>query len=66
MNDHLIAKYRNIGMDIAEGIGILLMILGHVHISELVINHLIYAFHMPLFFIISGFFIKLRILELLL
>ena len=40
-------------LDIAKGIGILLMVLGHSAIPILISNF-IYAFHMPLFFIASG------------
>lgn len=41
-------------IDIAKGIGILLVILGHsVKFGEIVHN-LIFSFHMPLFFVLSG------------
>ena len=47
-------------IDIAKALGILLVILGHcVYTAK--IPHLgvsIYSFHMPLFFIISGMFVK--------
>lgn len=51
-------------MDIARGIGILLVVLGHSFPDDKFNNNHIYAyiykfiysFHMPLFFIISGFF----------
>ena len=39
-------------IDIAKGIGILLVVLGHINHGWL--NHLIYLFHMPLFFFLSG------------
>ena len=42
-------------IDIAKGIGIWLMVLGHQNISELTRTY-IYSFHMPLFFLISGMF----------
>lgn len=44
-------------IDAIKGIGILLMILGHTSIYQLpvVMHKMIYSFHMPLFFIISGF-----------
>lgn len=42
-------------VDMAKGIAIILVILGHMPFDENVISF-IYAFHMPLFFIISGFF----------
>ena len=44
-------------IDIAKGIGIILVIIGHVSINAN-INDFIYSFHMPLFFIISGFLYK--------
>lgn len=44
---------RNYGIDFVRGIGILLMILGHLYPPTYV--KLIYSFHMPLFFIISGY-----------
>ena len=39
--------------DIARGCGILLITLGHCSVPA-VLNHYIYAFHVPLFFLISG------------
>ena len=46
-------------IDAAKGIGILLMILGHTGMYGLpvVMHKMIYSFHMPLFAIISGFFL---------
>lgn len=41
-------------LDIAKGIGILLMVIGHCIPIYSAINRYIYYFHMPLFFIISG------------
>ena len=43
--------------DIAKGIGIILVIIGHVS-GDNYIKNFIYAFHMPLFFIISGYLYK--------
>lgn len=40
-------------LDIAKGIGIILVIIGHSRVYKPIFNF-IYAFHMPLFFIISG------------
>ena len=42
--------------DIAKGIGILLVIAGHFGIEK--IDKFVFIFHMPLFFIISGYFIN--------
>lgn len=46
-------KNRNYWLDIAKGIAIILMVIGHTPIPEK-ISHFIFAFHMPLFFIASG------------
>lgn len=46
--------------DIAKAIGIILMIIGHCGIKNQYINNFIYSFHMPLFFLISGYFFKYR------
>lgn len=48
-------KCRDTVVDVAKGIGILLVILGHLKNP---IMDFIYAFHMPLFFFISGMFVK--------
>ena len=56
-------KTRNITFDIAKGIGIILVVIGH-YIPEgapswyVGFTHFIYQFHMPLFFIIAGFFFE--------
>lgn len=46
---------RNVVFDIAKGIGITLVVLGHARIPILTFLSL---FHVPLFFLISGYFIK--------
>lgn len=56
-------KKRNDSIDILKGIGIILVVMGHVinsraSIKGININNLIYLFHMPLFFLISGYLIK--------
>lgn len=43
--------------DIAKGMTIMLMILGHTEIPEY-LRIIIYSFHMPLFMIVNGYFIK--------
>lgn len=48
-------KSRDIAVDVAKGIGILLVILGHLKNP---LMDFIYAFHMPLFFFVSGMFVK--------
>lgn len=50
-------KTREKFVDIARGISILLMIVGH-NISDGVLRDFIYSFHMPLFIIVSGMFYK--------
>ena len=40
-------------IDALKGIGIILVLIGHCNIEN--INQYIYLFHMPLFFMISGF-----------
>lgn len=42
-------------IDACKGFGILLMVLGHVYDTPDEVNLIIYSFHMPLFFILSGF-----------
>ena len=41
-------------IDIARGIVIVLMVLGHSYSQSNVIVHWLYSFHMPFFFIVSG------------
>lgn len=49
---------RNVGridtIDIIKGIGILLVIFGHVNTEGQLSRFFIYSFHMPLFFFFSG------------
>lgn len=47
-------------IDIAKGIGILLVILGHSVKFGGAIHNLIFSFHMPLFFVLSGITYKQR------
>lgn len=44
---------RNQWMDVAKGIAIILMVIGHTSIPDY-LSRFIYSFHMPLFFIASG------------
>ena len=44
------------GIDIAKGIGMALVVLGHLTPRTQVLRILAYSFHMPLFFILSGYF----------
>jgi polysaccharide biosynthesis protein PslL len=60
---------RIVHIDIAKGIGILLVVLAHNGLQAYApfLHQFIYAFHMPLFFFLSGMFFKPEIgfLELL-
>lgn len=49
---------RRQDVDFFRGIGIICMILGHIIVNEIIFNRIIHAFHMPMFFIISGMFWK--------
>ena len=51
---------RDNAIDIAKGIGILLVIVGHTGglPADTAVHHFIYSFHMPLFFILGGYFFK--------
>ncbi len=47
-------KERLLYLDCLKGIGIILMVFGHLDLSQNLLTHWIYAFHMPLFFIVCG------------
>ena len=54
---------RNNHIDIAKGIGILFVVLGHnwiVNHDKTLIFQMIYSFHMPLFFLLGGVFLSTR------
>lgn len=53
----MVRKDRIEYIDIAKGLGIILVIIGHSHCPE-EIRKFIYFFHMPFFFFISGFLIS--------
>ena len=53
-------KERDIAIDIAKAFGILFMIIGHFKETPWLLRHFIFSFHMPLFFIFSGYFYKSR------
>lgn len=50
-------KSRNNDISIAKAIGIILMVVGHSGCPS-VIGNFIYLFHMPLFFVCSGYFFR--------
>ncbi len=51
---------RIVYLDVARGIGMLLVVMGHVEYIDIAIRQFIAAFHMPLFFLISGILIQER------
>lgn len=48
-------KQRIEWIDIAKGIGIILVVLGHCVVKSDSVHKFIFAFHMPLFFFLSGY-----------
>jgi len=46
-------------IDIFRGFGIILMIMGHINFGS-IFDHYIHAFHMPMFFFITGYFYKTK------
>lgn len=52
------ATQRIEAFDILKGIGIILMIVAHTYGPKNILWDYIYAFHMPLFFIVSGYFFR--------
>ena len=53
-------KQRIEYIDLAKAIGIIFVIVGHIVSSDTVAKNVIYSFHMPLFFILSGFLLTIR------
>ena len=51
-----ISQSRLRSVDIAKGIAIICIILGHLHEDS--INRVVYTFHVPVFFLITGYFIN--------
>lgn len=49
---------RDETFDVLKGIAIILMIVGHCEVHSL--HAFIHSFHMPLFFFVAGYFLKLR------
>lgn len=47
-------RFRINEIDIAKGIGIILVIIGHCLPNNSLLRLMIYSFHMPLFFVLSG------------
>jgi fucose 4-O-acetylase-like acetyltransferase len=59
MKSEAITNNRLSYMDIAKGFGILCVIAGYM--GNETINRFVFSFHMPLFFIISGYFVSERL-----
>ncbi len=49
---------RDVTFDIMKGVGILLMLVGHYWPESQYAHQFIYSFHMPLFFLVAGYFSK--------
>lgn len=47
---------RNMRVDIARGIAIIAVILGHFSIIN--IRNVVFTFHLPIFFLITGYFTR--------
>ena len=45
---------RNNAVDIARGIAMFSIVLGHLGVSS--INRVVFTYHLPIFYLISGFF----------
>ncbi len=56
LNDNKVV--RNVNIDIMKGIGIVCVVIGHSSFTPEYALRFIYAWHMPLFFILSGCFFK--------
>lgn len=57
-----IKTQRQTWADNAKFIGIALMVLGHNSLASQPLNDFIYSFHMPLFFLLSGYFASTKII----
>ncbi|MDR6121916.1 acyltransferase [Bacillus sp. SLBN-46] len=51
---------RDTTIDAAKGIGIILVVLGHTPGLPMILKEYIYSFHMPLFFLITGYLFNER------
>lgn len=57
------SEAKNNTVTYVKAIGIVLMVLGHTLFGGNIINDVIYTFHMPLFFLMSGYCFKLKYLD---
>lgn len=53
-------KERVDWIDVAKGYGIILVIVGHCFNKETIIHNWIFSFHMPLFFLLSGYCFRIE------
>ena len=58
-------KERLIWIDILKGLGILTVVFAHCYIPDELLKKIIYTFHMPLFFLISGYLHKTNSMKIL-
>lgn len=56
--EHNCGRQRYDFIDISKGIGIILVVLCHTLSQESFVNAVIYSFHVPLFFVVSGLFAR--------
>ncbi len=54
-------RYRDI--DLAKGLGILFITLGHIKYTPPLISKILYSFHVPLFFVIAGYLFSQKTLK---
>ena len=62
----MIKTKRNLAVDLVKGIAIIAVVIGHLdncadvldYMTYKVVHKIIYSFHMPLFFIVAGFFFR--------
>ena len=59
MTEAVVGKTRIGWIDVLRGFGVVLMIVGHVDFGT-PFDRYVHAFHMPLFFVVSGFFFNPR------
>lgn len=58
MRNDVTRRTRVGSIDVAKGVAIISVIFGHLGIEE--INRVVFSFHMPLFFLISGYFLSMN------
>ena len=62
----MIKGKRNLAIDLVKGVAIIAVVIGHLdncadvidYMPYKVVHKIIYSFHMPLFFIVAGFFFR--------